>query len=100
MLQETASAWFDDRGRLGNYNPNDNSTVPFLTVYEKTHILGTRMTQLANGAKSFLKRDELKARSIKEIAHMEFDQRKLPFILIRTMPNGKKEYWRLSDLYY
>ena len=33
-----------------------------------------------------------------EIAHLELEQRRLPFILKRPMPDGSFEYWRLSDL--
>ena len=32
------------------------------------------------------------------IALEELKQKKLPFIIMRPIPNGKKEYWRLSDL--
>jgi hypothetical protein len=32
------------------------------------------------------------------IALKEFEQKKIPFILRRPLPNGGCEYWRLSDL--
>ena len=32
------------------------------------------------------------------IAKMELDEKKLPFIIRRPMPNGSSEYWKLSDL--
>lgn len=89
---------FDDRTKLNEYNPSENTTVPFLTVYEKTEVLGTRMTQLSNGARSFLPDDQTKTLSVKEIASKELTQHKLPFVIIRTLPNGTREYWRLNDL--
>jgi DNA-directed RNA polymerase I, II, and III subunit RPABC2 len=33
-----------------------------------------------------------------EIAKMELEQRRLPYIIKRPMPDGTFEYWRLSDL--
>jgi len=33
-----------------------------------------------------------------DIAKLELEQRRLPFIIKRPMPDGKFEYWRLSDL--
>lgn len=89
---------FDDRTKLNHYNPSENTTVPFLTVYEKTEVLGTRMTQLSNGARSFLPDDQTKVMTIKEIAISELSQHKLPFVISRTLPNGTREYWRLNDL--
>jgi hypothetical protein len=36
--------------------------------------------------------------NVLEIAHLELEQRRLPFIVKRPMPDGSFEYWRLSDL--
>jgi hypothetical protein len=33
-----------------------------------------------------------------EIAKLELEQRRLPYIIKRPMPDGSFEYWRLSDL--
>ena len=32
------------------------------------------------------------------IALKEFEEKKIPFIVKRPMPNGGCEYWKLSDL--
>jgi len=32
------------------------------------------------------------------IALKELDQKKIPFIIQRPLPNGGSEYWRLCDL--
>lgn len=70
---------------------------PFLTVYERTKILGTRTNQLADGAMPFISVPEYVTQPL-EIAKMELEQRRLPYILKRPMPDGTFEYWRLSDL--
>lgn len=70
---------------------------PFLTLYEKTKILGFRTNQLAQGARAFVTVPP-HVTSTLEIARMELEQRRLPFIIKRPMPDGSFEYWRLSDL--
>jgi DNA-directed RNA polymerase subunit K/omega len=77
-------------------DPN-HTTQPFLTQFEKTKILGFRTNQLAQGARPYV---EVPAHitSTLDIAKMELDQRRLPFILKRPLPDGTFEYWRLSDL--
>ena len=70
---------------------------PFLSVYEKTKILGFRANQLAPGARPYVVVPE-HVTKVGDIAKMELEQRRLPYIIKRPMPNGTFEYWRLSDL--
>jgi DNA-directed RNA polymerase I, II, and III subunit RPABC2 len=74
-----------------------HTSLPFLTVYERTKILGTRANQIADGARAFVKVPEHVTEPL-EIAKLELEQRRLPFIIKRPMPDGTFEYWRLSDL--
>ena len=71
-------------------------TTPILTKYEKTRILSERTQQLANGSISYLKNPEA-YENIYEIASMELEQKKLPFIIKRPLSN-KIELWKLEDL--
>jgi DNA-directed RNA polymerase I, II, and III subunit RPABC2 len=80
----------------GSTDPKHKSP-PFLTVYERAKILGTRSNQLANGARAFVTVPEYMTQPL-EIAKLELEQRRLPFIVKRPMPDGTFEYWRLSDL--
>ncbi len=75
----------------------NHRSPPFLTQYEKTKILGMRANQLSQGARPYIKVPEY-VTSVSEIAKLELEQRRLPFIVKRPMPNGSYEYWRLSDL--
>jgi DNA-directed RNA polymerase subunit K/omega len=74
-----------------------HKTYPFLTVYEKTKIIGMRANQLSQGACPFIKVPD-HVKSVKEIARLELEQKRLPYIIKRPLPNGECEYWRLSDL--
>lgn len=74
-----------------------HKTLPFLTKYEKARILGERAKQLNSGAKPFI---EIENNIIDGylIALKELEQKKMPFIIKRPLPNGGSEYWRLKDL--
>ena len=74
-----------------------HKTVPWLTKYERTRVLGQRIKQLNTGAEPFIK---VSATIIDNsiIAQMELEQKKLPFIIRRPIPGGGSEYWRLKDL--
>lgn len=74
-----------------------HKSPPFLTVYERTKILGTRANQLAEGARPFVTVPEYIIAPL-DIAKLELEQRRLPFIIKRPIPDGTFEYWRLSDL--
>jgi DNA-directed RNA polymerase subunit K/omega len=74
-----------------------HQSQPFLTQFEKTKVLGFRTNQLAQGARAFVTVPE-HVTSVLEIARLELEQRRLPFIIKRPMPDGSFEYWRLSDL--
>jgi len=74
-----------------------HKTMPFLTKYEKTRILGQRAKQLNQGAQSLIPVDK-KIIDGYLIAQLELQQKALPFIIRRPLPGGKSEYWRLSDL--
>lgn len=84
---------------IENYDIDKNKSVKFLTIYEKTSIIGLRKQQLVNGAQSYLDEKQLKnIKTIEEIVELEFKENKLPFMLCRTFGNGDKEYWKLEDL--
>lgn len=75
----------------------NHKSQPFLTQFEKTRILGFRTNQLAQGARPLIPVPE-HVKTTLEIAKLELEQRRLPFIVKRPMPDGTFEYWRLSDL--
>jgi DNA-directed RNA polymerase I, II, and III subunit RPABC2 len=80
-------------------NPIDplHTTVPFLTKYEKSRVLGLRSKQINSGSEIFVDVPP----SIFDgyaIAELELEQKKIPFIIRRPLPNGVSEYWSVNDL--
>lgn len=84
----------DENGRI--VDPL-HKTLPFLTKYEKTRILGIRTKQINEGAKPYL---DVNPTIIDGyiIAQLELEHKKLPFIIRRPIPNGGSELWKLQDL--
>ena len=74
-----------------------HKTLPFLTKYEKARIIGARAEQLDRGGESFIPLDETIING-RTIALMEFEAKKIPFIIARPLTNGSVEYWHLHDL--
>ena len=74
-----------------------HKTVPFITKYERARVLGERAKQLNMGAKPLV---EVGPEVIDGylIALKEYEDKKIPFILKRPLPNGGCEYWKLKDL--
>ena len=90
------------RNKLGTIVDPLHRTVPILTKYEKTRILGIRTKQLNNGAEPFIS-SKINITSDKiidgyPIALKELEEKKLPFIIRRPLPGGGVEYWYLQDL--
>ncbi len=84
---------------ITNYGGKDTNhrSVPYLTQYERTKILGFRSNQLAQGARPLVQ-VPTHVTDVMDIARLELEQRRLPFLLKRPMPDGTYEYWRLQDL--
>jgi DNA-directed RNA polymerase I, II, and III subunit RPABC2 len=74
-----------------------HTTYPFVTLYEKTKIIGLRANQLSQGANPLIVVPK-EVTDVRDIARLEFEQKRLPYIIKRPLPDGSFEYWRLVDL--
>jgi DNA-directed RNA polymerase subunit K/omega len=102
---ECVSHNYDEIAKMSNVIRDENGiivdpfhkTIPFLTKYERARVLGQRAKQIETGSKPLVKiPDNIIDGYL--IADMELEQKKIPFIIRRPLPNGGSEYWRLSDL--
>ena len=74
-----------------------HKSIPFLTKYEKTRVLGQRAKQINSGAKPYVVvPDHILDGYI--IAQMELAQKRIPFVIERPIHGGGTEYWRVRDL--
>lgn len=74
-----------------------HKTLPMMTKYEKTRILGQRAKQINDGATPFVKVPEGVIDGYL-IAMKELEEKKIPFIIRRPLPNRGSEYWMVEDL--
>ncbi len=74
-----------------------HKTLPFITKYEIARVIGERAKQIDSGANIFTEIDDTTIDSYL-IALKEFNEKKIPFIIKRPIPNGASEYWKLQDL--
>lgn len=81
----------------GDKADTNHRTYPFLTNYEKTKIIGLRANQLSKGSVPFISVPK-HITDVRDIARLELEQKRLPYIIKRPLPNGDFEYWRLADL--
>lgn len=88
----------DDDDISTTYDPSKNKSRNVLTRYERAAIIGMRLEQLARGTTPYIDIKKHKPTTIHEIAELELSERKIPFLIARTLPNGVKEYWKLEDL--
>jgi DNA-directed RNA polymerases I, II, and III subunit RPABC2 len=74
-----------------------HKTLPFLTKYEKARILGERAKQINAGAEPFVAVEPEMIDGYL-IALKELEEKKIPFLIKRPLPDGGCEYWKLKDL--
>lgn len=77
------------------------TTREYFTKYEYTALLAMRAEQIAQGAKPLVSLDGLKTSDpmfVWNVAKREIEQRKLPFLVRRQMPNGSAEFWSAQEM--
>ena len=85
----------DFRYIMMNYDYTKNKTLPKITKYERTLLIGKRAKQIEEGANPNVK--VLAGQSAIEIAEEELRQRKIPLIIKRPIGNTH-EYWKPADM--
>jgi len=85
------------RNQDGQIVDNFHKTLPFVSKFEKARILGVRAKQINCGAAVMIDVPEHVIDGY-TIAMMEYEQKKIPFIVKRPLPNGAVEYWKFADL--
>jgi DNA-directed RNA polymerase subunit K/omega len=70
-----------------------------LTKYEKAKIIGMRAEQLTRGGQAFVDFTVTDSAPFDPygVAHQELLARRLPFIVVRHLPDGKTEHLHLDD---
>ena len=76
-------------------------TRGYYTKYEYTALVAMRAQQLAEGAKPLVELTGLRTSDplfVWSVAKREIEQRKLPFLVRRQLPDGSAEFWSTQEL--
>lgn len=93
--------FFDEDDQVNDPNnmivPNEKRiTKPVLSKYERVRLIGERARQISLGAKRMIKNST--HMDPKDVARLELEMKVIPLIVIRTLPTGKIEKWKPSEL--
>jgi len=76
-------------------------TRGYYTKYEYTALVAMRAQQLAEGAKPLVELTGLRTSDplfVWNVAKREVEQRKLPFLVRRQLPDGTAEFWSTQEM--
>lgn len=93
----TGQAVIKPAGEKARRIPDDQrTTTPYMTKYERARVLGTRALQISMNAPPLVdlegETDPL------QIAMKEFNQKKIPLVVRRYLPDGSFEDWTCEEL--
>jgi len=74
----------------------ERKTIPILSKYERTRVVGERAIQISMGAPPLVEVGNLE--NPVDIAEKELREKKIPYIIKRVLPNGLIEMWRVDEL--
>ena len=74
----------------------DRKTIPILSKYERTRVVGERAIQISMGAPPLVEVGNLE--NPVDIAEKELREKKVPYIIKRVLPNGLIELWSVDEL--
>ena len=101
IIDEEEQAQADELGgiRKGQVKVADEERITsrFMTKYERARILGSRALQISKNAPLMV--DPGDESDPYTLAEIELNEKKIPFIVRRYLPDGSYEDWKVSELY-
>jgi len=91
----------DDAEKILRADKSAYVSKNIMTKYEFNQLVGLRTMHLSRGAPPLVDVSDHEFKSnmdLRQVAVRELMEGKLPYIVKRTMPNNKVEYWEASEL--
>lgn len=96
---EKAAEDNEEKDAEGRVPVKERITSPYLTKYERARLLGTRALQISQNAPLMV--DPKEETDPLRIAQMELQEKKIPLIVRRYLPDGKHyEDWTIDELMF
>lgn len=70
-----------------------------MTRFEYTMLIAARALQLSAGAHPLIDYKKENIYDPREIAERELNERIIPLVIQRNLPDGSKEFWKVEDMY-
>ena len=97
MAYDIKIVTMDDVDPMAILDGEDKFTDPYMTDYEFARLIACRDLQLKNGYDPCVDtEDEI---DTLEIARKELYELVIPLVIQRTLPDGRTEWWKVSELY-
>jgi DNA-directed RNA polymerase subunit K/omega len=87
----------DDVDPASMLDSGDKITDPYMTGFEFARLIGVREFQLKNGEQPCV--DTENETNTLEIARKELYELVIPLVIQRTVPDGRTEWWKVSELH-
>jgi DNA-directed RNA polymerase subunit K/omega len=101
-MTSTISHDIETYQKIKDHDRSKYISLPVMTKYEFNALIGLRTMHLGRNATVFVEIEEdfkiEKNMDLRKIAIRELKEKRLPYMIVRSMPNGKKEYWPVSEL--
>ena len=96
ILVQKQQATLSQANVYRKYYTTKKVSAPYITKFEKARLLSVRAQALESGSMPFVPIDDPNEDPY-SIARREYDACRIPYFIVRKLPNQEKEYWRLSD---
>lgn len=94
--EQKKSELIDYKESYNNYYIGTKVTKPYISKFERIKIICIRSQQLANGAPPTIDIPH-HIKRVEKIAEMEYNAKRIPFLIRRYRPDNTYEDWRLTD---
>ena len=96
ILVQKQQATLSQANVYRKYYTTKKLSAPYITKFEKARLLSVRAQALESGSMPFVPIDDPNEDPY-SIARREYDACRIPYFIVRKLPNQDKEYWRLND---
>lgn len=70
-----------------------------MTRFEYTMLVAARTLQISAGSPPLIDHKKEGIYDPREIAERELNERVIPLVIQRNLPDGSKEFWKVEDMY-
>jgi DNA-directed RNA polymerase I, II, and III subunit RPABC2 len=90
----------DNKQVFDEMKTKKKQTMPVLTKYERAKLIGLRAQQISKGMEPMIDPYKYGLIDTIDIARKELEEKKIPLIIRRKLPDGSYEDWQIDEFDY